>query len=283
MRQIAVYGKGGSGKSTVVANVAVSLASMGKKVLQIGCDPKRDSTRAHLQGKRQRTVLDMLGAAASHGNVSRNFTLEDFVEVGRGGVHCVESGGPEPGIGCAGRGIIYTIETLTELGIFKKGYDVIFYDVLGDVVCGGFAMPIRKGYAREIYLVASGEFFSLYAANNICRGINRFAASGPARLAGLIGNLRNVPNEERIISTFAKRIGTRVVQFIPHSPLVTEAEAARCTVVEYASRSTQANIYRGLATKMVRNRRLMIPNAIEESEIEEIVVECRKSGKRRRK
>lgn len=271
MRQLAVYGKGGIGKSTVVSNVTAALSGAGRKVLQIGCDPKHDSNRAHLEGRLPRTVLDVLRRTGSTRDVAEHFEAGDFIRVGRDGVHCIESGGPEPGVGCAGRGIIVTIEALTELGIYDAGYDVIFYDVLGDVVCGGFAMPIRHGYAEEIYIVVSGEFLALYAANNICKGIQRYAATGKARLAGVIGNLRNVPNEKRIISEFSRSIGTGFVFLVPRSRTVTRAENARRTVIDHSPRSAQARVYRQLAGEMLENRSRVVPASLEEEDIERIV------------
>jgi nitrogenase iron protein NifH len=262
------------------------MAARGRRVLQVGCDPKHDSTRAHLDGPLRMTVLDLLRRAGTTRNAASRFVLSDFVTLGRDGVHCVEAGGPEPGVGCAGRGIIVTIETLAEMGVYTMGYDVIFYDVLGDVVCGGFAMPIREGYAQEIYLVVSGEFMALYAANNICRGITRYAASGKARLAGVIANLRGVEGEDKIVAAFARRIGTRVMASIPHHALVTEAESVRRTVMEHAPKTRMAALYRQLAGKMLGNRRLVIPRPMEERDMEDMILKIRtrkgpgRSGKR---
>lgn len=275
MRQIALYGKGGIGKSTVASNVTAGLASLGTQVLQMGCDPKRDSTRAHLRGQAQRTVLEVIRKVGSYRNAVRQFTLDEFVVVADNGVHCVEAGGPEPGVGCAGRGIIAAMETLTELGLYEQGYDVIVYDVLGDVVCGGFAMPIRQGFAEEIYLVVSGEFLALYAANNICRGIVRYAAGGKARVAGVIGNLRDVPNERAIITAFAERIGSQVTTFIPHSTVVTAAENARRTVSEHAPDSEQATVYMDLARAVLAPQKLVVPAPLEDSDLEALVFDLR--------
>ncbi len=172
MRQIAIYGKGGIGKSTTTQNLTAALASMGKSVMQIGCDPKADSTRMLLGGKAQATVLDTM-----RDNGTGGVKLDTVRHTGYGGIKCVEAGGPEPGVGCAGRGVITAIKLLEELGAYNEDFDFVFYDVLGDVVCGGFAMPIREGYAKEIYIVASGELMALYAANNICKGIVKFPNS----------------------------------------------------------------------------------------------------------
>lgn len=148
MRKIAVYGKGGIGKSTTTQNTVAGLAEMGKKVMVVGCDPKADSTRLLLHGLAQKTVLDTLREEGE------DVDLDDILKEGFGGTMCTESGGPEPGVGCAGRGIITSINLLEQLGAYqedkKLGY--VFYDVLGDGMCGGFAMPLRDGKAEEIYI-----------------------------------------------------------------------------------------------------------------------------------
>ncbi len=192
MRKVAIYGKGGIGKSTTTQNTVAGLAEMGKKVMVVGCDPKADSTRLLLGGLSQNTVLDTLRLEGE------DLELEDIAKLGFGNTTCVESGGPEPGVGCAGRGIITSINMLEQLGAYaeSQALDYVFYDVLGDVVCGGFAMPIREGKAEEIYIVVSGEMMAMYAANNICKGIVKFAEAGTVRLGGLICNSRKVDNEE---------------------------------------------------------------------------------------
>ena len=167
MRQIAIYGKGGIGKSTTTQNLVAALAEMGKKVMIVGCDPKADSTRLILHAKAQATVMDL---ARERGTVE-DLELQDVLLTGFRAIKCAESGGPEPGVGCAGRGVITAINFLEENGAYTPDLDFIFYDVLGDVVCGGFAMPIREGKAQEIYIVTSGEMMAMYAANNICKGI----------------------------------------------------------------------------------------------------------------
>ena len=179
MRQIAIYGKGGIGKSTTTQNTVAALAEAGKKVMVVGCDPKADSTRLLLNGLCQKTVLDTLRDEGD------DVDLDDILKPGYGGTMCVESGGPEPGVGCAGRGIITSINMLESLGAYTPDLDYVFYDVLGDVVCGGFAMPIREGKAEEIYIVASGELMALYAANNIAKGIQKYAVNGKVRLGAL--------------------------------------------------------------------------------------------------
>lgn len=261
IRQIAIYGKGGIGKSTITQNLAAALALKGKKIMQIGCDPKADSTRMLIGGKRQQTVLDSL---REDGEVK----LKEVIQNGFAGIRCVESGGPEPGIGCAGRGIITTIEMLEKLGAYSDDLDYIFYDVLGDVVCGGFAMPIREGKAREIYIVTSGELMSMYAANNICKGIKKFGNTGGARLSGIICNSRRVNKEEELIGTFAERLGSRMLQFIPWDSIVHKAEIDKQTVVQYAPQSSQAQIYNDLAEKIDNNKSAVIPNPLELEELE---------------
>ena len=186
MRKVAIYGKGGIGKSTTTQNTVAGLSEMGKKVMVVGCDPKADSTRLLLGGLAQRSVLDTLRTDGE------DIELEDVRTAGFKDTLCVESGGPEPGVGCAGRGIITSINLLEQLGAYDEGenLDYVFYDVLGDVVCGGFAMPIREGKAKEVYIVASGEMMAMYAANNICKGVRKFADSGGVRLGGIICNSR---------------------------------------------------------------------------------------------
>ncbi len=203
MRQIAIYGKGGIGKSTTTQNTVAGLASLGKKVMIVGCDPKADSTRLILHAKAQTTVMDLV---RERGTVE-DLELDDVLKIGYGDVKCVESGGPEPGVGCAGRGVITAINFLEENGAYTPDLDFVFYDVLGDVVCGGFAMPIRENKAEEIYIVCSGEMMAMYAANNIAKGILKYATSGEVRLAGLICNSRNTDREADLIEALAKRLG----------------------------------------------------------------------------
>ena len=269
MRQIAIYGKGGIGKSTTTANLAVAFAERGLRVLQVGCDPKHDSTRMLLGGSLAPTVLDQIRDRGEEA-----IGIDDVVHVGYLGVRCVESGGPEPGVGCAGRGIIATFDLLDSLRVFDEGtngIDVVLYDVLGDVVCGGFAVPIREGYAREIFLVTSGELMSLYAANNIGRCIARFAGRGEGRLSGVIGNSRGLDNEASLIKSFAERLGSRMIRFIPRDPIVQRAEVRRQTVLQFAPDSPQAAEYRALAASILEGECLSVPLSLSLEELEELV------------
>jgi nitrogenase iron protein NifH len=267
MRQIAIYGKGGIGKSTTTQNTVAALAEMGKKVLVVGCDPKADSTRLLLHGLNQKTVLDTLREEGE------DIDLEDILQVGFGGTKCVESGGPEPGVGCAGRGIITCINLLESLGAYTEDLDYVFYDVLGDVVCGGFAMPIREGKAREIYIVASGEMMALYAANNICKGIKKYALTGGVRLGGIICNSRNVDNELELLTSFAAELGSQMIHFVPRDNIVQRAEINKKSVVDFDPEQAQANEYRTLARKIDRNSMFVIPEPMTQDRLEELLMQ----------
>ncbi|MFA5237330.1 MAG: Ni-sirohydrochlorin a,c-diamide reductive cyclase ATP-dependent reductase subunit [Methanoregula sp.] len=268
MKQIALYGKGGIGKSTTSANLSAALSLAGYDILQIGCDPKRDSTRMLMAGKLIPTVMDQVRERGASG-----VTPADVVYTGFNGVRCVEAGGPEPGVGCAGRGIIATFQLLEKFGTLMG--DVIVYDVLGDVVCGGFAMPMREGYAQEVYLVTSGELMSLYAANNICKAIARLSArpKSRCRLAGVICNAKNQPKEEELVAEFARRVNSHLVQFIPRDRVVQLAELNRKTVIEYEPASDQAQRYRDLATRIMENTRFTIPTPLEIDDLEALAIE----------
>lgn len=269
MRQIAIYGKGGIGKSTTTQNTVSALAEMGKKVLIIGCDPKADSTRLILHSKAQTTVMDL---ARERGTVEE-LELDDVLKVGYGNIRCAESGGPEPGVGCAGRGVITAINFLEEQGAYTPDLDYVFYDVLGDVVCGGFAMPIRENKAQEIYIVCSGEMMAMYAANNISKGILKYATSGKVRLGGLICNSRNTDKEYELIEALAKKLNTQMIHFLPRDNEVQRAELRRMTVIEYNASHKQADEYRALAKKMDENRNLSIPTPLSMDELEELLME----------
>ncbi len=268
MRQVAIYGKGGIGKSTTTQNTLAALAERGNKIMLVGCDPKADSTRLLLGGKSQETVLNSVKEVGQE-----NVTEEDVFKIGFGGVRCVESGGPEPGVGCAGRGIITSITTLEQLGSYERELDYVFYDVLGDVVCGGFAMPIREAYAKEIYIVCSGELMALYAANNICKGVLKFANSGGVRIGGLICNSRNVDNERDMVEAFAKKIGTQMIYFIPRDNVVQRAEIKKQTVIEFDKSCAQADVYRQLAKNIEENKMFVIPKPMTMQDLEDHMME----------
>ena len=239
----------------------------GKKVLVVGCDPKADSTRLLLGGLAQKTVLDTIR------DEGEDIELSKIMREGYGGTLCVESGGPEPGVGCAGRGIITSINMLENLGAYTDDIDYVFYDVLGDVVCGGFAMPIREGKAKEIYIVASGEMMSLYAANNIAKGIKRYAKTGGVRLGGIICNSRKVDRELELLTAFAKELGTQLIHFVPRDNIVQRAEINKKTVIEYKPDSEQAQVYRDLAGAIINNKKFDIPTPMTSERLEEILLE----------
>ena len=267
LRQIAIYGKGGIGKSTTTQNLTAGLVEHGKKVMVVGCDPKADSTRLLLGGLAQKTVLDTIR------DEGEDIELDRIMREGYGGTRCVESGEPEPGVGCAGRGIITSINMLENLGAYTEDLDYVFYDVLGDVVCGGFAMPIREGKAKEIYIVASGEMMALYAANNIAKGIKRYAKTGGVRLGGIICNSRNVDRELDLLRAFSKELGTQLLYFVPRDNIVQRAEINKKTVIEYKPDSNQAQEYRNLAEAVINNTKFDIPTPMTQERLEEILLE----------
>ncbi len=269
MRQIAIYGKGGIGKSTTTQNTVAGLASLGKKVMIVGCDPKADSTRLILHAKAQATVMDLVRELGT----VEDLELEDVLKIGYGEVKCVESGGPEPGVGCAGRGVITAINFLEENGAYTPDLDFVFYDVLGDVVCGGFAMPIRENKAEEIYIVCSGEMMAMYAANNIAKGILKYSSSGKVRLGGLICNSRKTDREYELIEALARKLGTQMIHFVPRDNQVQRAELRRMTVIEYSPDHNQAEEYRTLAQKIAENKKLVVPTPLQMEELEDLLMQ----------
>ena len=269
LRQIAFYGKGGIGKSTTSQNTLAALVDLDQRILIVGCDPKADSTRLILNTKLQDTVLSL---AAEAGSVE-DLEIEDVLKIGYKGIKCAESGGPEPGVGCAGRGVITAINFLEENGAYDD-VDYVSYDVLGDVVCGGFAMPIRENKAQEIYIVMSGEMMALYAANNIAKGILKYAHSGGVRLGGLICNERQTDREEELASALASRINTKLIHFVPRSNSVQHAELRKMTCIQYAPNSKQSQEYRTLASKIHNNSgQGTIPTPISMEELEDMLLE----------
>ena len=246
MIKLAVYGKGGIGKSTTVSNLCAALSDMGYRVMQIGCDPKADST-SMLHGKGIiPTVLELVRTRKN------DFSLEDMVTVGYNGVLCVEAGGPTPGLGCAGRGIIAALEKLEEKGAYETYRpDIVIYDVLGDVVCGGFSMPMRAGYADKVFVITSGENMAIHAAANIAMAIENFKGRGYATLGGIILNRRNVKNETEKVAELADDLHSTVIHTLSRSDTVQEAEELGKTVVEAFPDSAMAGEYRALAEKIL--------------------------------
>ena len=262
MRQIAIYGKGGVGKSTITQNLTAAFAEKGRRILLTGCDPKADSVRLIIGRFIPETVMELI---AEYGD---NIDKDMIVSRGFGDISVVESGGPRPGVGCAGRGITLALQIMEAAGVFDDEYDYAFYDVLGDVVCGGFAAPIRK--AKEIYIVCSGELMALYAANNICMGIANYADDGDVRLGGIICNGKDISWEQELVSEFAEAIGTQMIGYIPKNIIMQKAELERKTVIEYAPDDEQADDFRQLAEKIENNKLLSVPNPLAKDNLEKL-------------
>ena len=247
MIKIAVYGKGGIGKSTTISNLSVALANKGLKVMQIGCDPKADSTTNLHDGTEINTVLDLVRERKD------DFKLDEMVVEGYKGILCVEAGGPTPGMGCAGRGIIAALEKLEQKGAYETYKpDVVFYDVLGDVVCGGFSMPMRAGYADKIFIITSGEYMAIHAAVNIATAIDNFKDRGYASLGGVILNKRNVKNEEEKVNEFIENIDSKLVGILDRDEIVVVAEEDKKTVLEAFPESLMAKEYEVLADNLLK-------------------------------
>ncbi len=267
-RKIAIYGKGGIGKSTTTQNTAAAMAHFhDKKIFIHGCDPKADSTRLILGGKPQETLMDTLREQGA-----QKVTNDKVIKKGYKDILCVESGGPEPGVGCAGRGVITAIDLMEENGAYTDDLDFVFFDVLGDVVCGGFAMPIRDGKAEEVYIVASGEMMAVYAANNICKGLVKYAKQSGVRLGGIICNSRKVDREEEFLNEFTDAIGTQMIHFVPRDNIVQKAEFNKMTVTQYDSEENQAKEYSELARKIIENESFVIPTPLTMDELEKMVI-----------
>jgi nitrogenase iron protein NifH len=273
MRQIAIYGKGGIGKSTVSSNLSMAFRQRGLEVMQVGCDPKRDSTRSLTGGRMIPTVLETLREQLHLGRDQGAVTLEDIVFTGDCGVRCVESGGPEPGVGCAGRGVLTALQILKDLKAFEAyGVEVVVYDILGDVVCGGFAQPIRAGYAQEIYLLCSGAFMSLYAANNIAKGIRRLSRRGDTGLAGVICNSAGDEAFERaVLAEFAETLGTSLIAWVPRSPVIQLCEVEGKTVLQHSPQAPEVDVFRDLAYRLLENMSRVIPTPFEQVDALEAV------------
>ncbi|MBN1134626.1 MAG: Ni-sirohydrochlorin a,c-diamide reductive cyclase ATP-dependent reductase subunit [Methanosarcinaceae archaeon] len=258
-KRIAIYGKGGIGKSSTASNVAAACADEGHRVMIIGCDPKSDSSITLLGGRRIPTILNLMRSGL-------DIKEEDVIFEGYNGVKCVEVGGPEPGIGCAGRGIIVAIQKLKKISKELEVADLIIYDVPGDIVCGGFVAPIRKGLVNEAYVLTSGEYMPLYAANNICRGLKKINT----QLSGVICNSRNVSREEEIVRKFAEEIGSEMIAFIPKEQIVQDCERDGYSVMEKAPYSGIANVYRKLAHVIMSRDKAVMPDALEDERLREL-------------
>ncbi|MCD5425571.1 MAG: nitrogenase iron protein [Methanosarcinaceae archaeon] len=265
-KKIAIYGKGGIGKSTTTQNLSAALAYFNDaKVMIHGCDPKADSTRMILHGLHQSTIMDTMR------DEGEDFELEDVRMIGFKDIHCVESGGPEPGVGCAGRGVISAVQSMIDLEGYPDDLDYLFFDVLGDVVCGGFAMPLRDGLAQEIYIVTSGEMMAIYAANNIAKGIVKFAEQSGVRLGGIICNSRKVEGELELMNEFCEAINSQLIYFVPRDNIVQKAEFNKKSVVEFDSDCNQAQEYRNLGNAIASNTDLRIPKPMTMDELETLV------------
>lgn len=263
IKQIAIYGKGGIGKSTTTSNLSAALSKQGFKVMQFGCDPKSDSTNTLRGGKYIPTVLDTL-------REKDGVKAQEVIFQGFNGVYCVESGGPAPGVGCAGRGIITAVQLFKQQKVFEAlDLDYVIYDVLGDVVCGGFAVPIREGIAEHVFTVSSSDFMALYAANNLFKGIQKYSNSGGALLGGLIANSVNAPYAKEIIDDFVKHTDTQVVEYIPRSVTVTQSELQGKTTIEAFPNSAQAKVYISLAEKIANHTKSKTPAPLEVKELRE--------------
>ncbi|ACM20811.1 iron-sulfur cluster-binding ATPase, NifH/FrxC family [Geotalea daltonii FRC-32] len=263
VKTIAIYGKGGIGKSTTTSNITAALSTLGLKVMQIGCDPKSDSTTTLRGGGYIPTILDTLRDKKS---VKSNEIIFD----GFNGIYCVEAGGPAPGVGCAGRGIITSVELLKQLRVFDElDLDVVVYDVLGDVVCGGFAVPIREGIADHVFTVSSSDFMAIYAANNLFKGIQKYSNNGGALLGGVIANSVNTGYAKEIIDDFVTQTKTQVIEYVPRSVTVTQSELQGKTTIEAFPESEQAKVYRGLAQKIYDHTESKVPTPLNDKELHE--------------
>lgn len=260
-KQLAIYGKGGIGKSTTTSNLSAAFADMGYKVMQFGCDPKADSTNTLRDGTYIPSVLELLRDRP-------NVNAHEAIFRGYNGVYCVEAGGPSPGVGCAGRGITTAVQLLKQQRVFEElDLDYVIYDVLGDVVCGGFAVPIREGIAEHVFTVSSSDFMAIYAANNLFRGIQRYSNSGGALLGGVIANSINDSFQAKVIEDFVARTKTKVVEFVPRSLTVTQSELKGKTVIEAAPGSEQAAVYRRLARKIDEHETSHVPSPLDPADL----------------
>lgn len=258
IKHIAIYGKGGIGKSCTASNIAAACADAGHRVLVVGCDPKSDSSIT-LIGRRIPTMMDLIQRG---GEIAE----EDVLFTGYKGVRCIEVGGPEPGVGCAGRGIIVAIDFLRKVSRAMEEADLVLYDVPGDIVCGGFSAPIRKGLVSRTYIITSGEYMPMYAGNNICKGLRRLGTP----LAGVICNSREALGEKEIVENFAKELGSRMVAYIPKDPIVQDCERRGMTAIEGAPHSSIAAVYRELARSVMEESEPKIPVPMSDDRLREL-------------
>jgi len=263
LRQIAIYGKGGIGKSTTTSNLSAALSDLGYKVMQFGCDPKADSTNTLRDGTYIPTVLDLL-------REKKKVDAHEAIFTGYNNIYCVEAGGPAPGVGCAGRGIITAVQLLKQQRVFEElDLDYVIYDVLGDVVCGGFAVPIREGIAQHVFTVTSADFMAIYAANNLFKGIQKYSNAGGALLGGVIANSMSHPFQREIVDDFVERTHTQVMQYVPRSITVTQSELSGKTTIEAAPTSDQAKVYRELAERVDKHTESTVPAPLEPNDLKE--------------
>ncbi|GLI39454.1 nitrogenase iron protein [Geobacter hydrogenophilus] len=263
VKTIAIYGKGGIGKSTTTSNISAALSASGLKVLQIGCDPKSDSTTTLRGGGYIPTILDTL-------REKKTVKSNEVIFEGFNGIYCVEAGGPAPGVGCAGRGIITSVELLKQLRVFEElDLDIVVYDVLGDVVCGGFAVPVREGIADHVFTVSSADFMAIYAANNLFKGIQKYSKNGGALLGGVIANSINTDYAREIVDDFVSNTKTQVVEYVPRSVTVTQSELQGKTTIEAFPDSEQAKVYKTLANKIWNHTESKVPSPLGDKELHE--------------
>ncbi len=282
IRQIAFYGKGGIGKSTIASNIAAAYAEQGMNVMMVGCDPKADCTR-NLRGEEEiPTVLDVLREKGvmklglTELVEGKKIEIDEIVKEGYKGVLCVEAGGPEPAIGCAGRGVIVAVELLKKLGVYEAfDLDVVIYDVLGDIVCGGFGIPLRRGLADEVYIITSADYLAIYAANNICKGIARHASRGGSPLGGIIYNVRGLLDDISLVREFAKNVGSDVIGAIPYDKTITECELYAKTVIEFKPNCEIADVFRNLAMKIYENGQRISPKPLSRKELADLALKIR--------
>ncbi|RCV63296.1 nitrogenase iron protein NifH [Methanophagales archaeon] len=282
IRQIAFYGKGGIGKSTIASNLAAAYAEQGLNTMLIGCDPKSDCTRNLCGDVDIPTVLDVLRekGVAKLGLTElvdgKRIEVDEIVHKGYNGVLCVEAGGPEPAVGCAGRGVIIAIDLLKKLDVYNGfNLDVVIYDVLGDIVCGGFGMPLRRGLADDVFIVTSADYLAIYAANNICKGIARHARRDGSPLAGIVYNVRGAIDDFALVNEFAECVGSKVIGSIPNDPTIIETEIYGMTTIENKPESEIAERFRNLAITIYENKETVAPTPLSKKELADLAQRIR--------